>query len=145
MTDDDKEPADDDKAVAERPRTDDGDVATGPDNPAPTKPGGLARLQELFKQYGPVALVTWFSIFGLTWAGFAAAISLGFEVDGAVGGAGTAGAAYIATQLVKPIRIIATLALTPVIATAWQRLRPRREALKAIAQSDEAARDDEED
>jgi hypothetical protein len=33
-------------------------------------------------------------------------------------------AAYIATKLTQPLRIAATLALTPLVARAYERLRP---------------------
>lgn len=74
--------------------------------------------------YGPVAVVVWLTLFGLTWAGFALAISQGVQVglaDPEVASptgttAGVVGAAYVATQLTKPARALAALALTPVFA-----------------------------
>ncbi len=90
------------------------------------------RFMAFVQEYGRVAFVVWFGIFFLTWGGFYLAIDFGlsvaetsatvsvfgwFELDGAWG------AAYLATQLSKPIRIAATFALTPVLATAWKRLR----------------------
>ncbi len=106
--------------------------------PRPTPPYGLPmadtptrlplkeRLSKLISDYGPVAFVTWFVLFGLTLAGFVLAIKLGFKPEGAAGGAGTLGAAYVATQLTKPLRILATLALTPVIGKAVEKLRGKR-------------------
>ena len=75
-----------------------------------------ARLEALLEEYGKVALFTYFAIFVLVFAGFAIAISLGVQVESASGTAGTLGAAYVATKLTQPIRIIATVALTPVLA-----------------------------
>lgn len=72
-----------------------------------------ARLEALLEEYGKVAVITYFAIFSLVFAGFAIAISLGVQVESASGTAGTLGAAYVATKLTQPIRIIATLALTP--------------------------------
>jgi len=82
------------------------------------------RLKAMLAQYGPVLMIAWFLIFGLSIAGFSAAISMGFEVDGAVGSMGTLGAAYIATQLIKPLRIILTLAVTPLLAKVLPWWRP---------------------
>jgi hypothetical protein len=85
--------------------------------------GLLAKLQKLFQEYGGPALVVWFGLFGLTLVGFVVALSLGVRVEGVAGKAGVFGAAYVATQLTKPLRILATLALTPLVAQAWRKLR----------------------
>lgn len=83
------------------------------------------RLQDLFARYGTVAIVTYFVIFALTWVGFALAIRQGVSVDGAAAETGSIGAAYVATKLTQPIRILATLAATPFVAMAVDRIRPR--------------------
>lgn len=80
-----------------------------------------AKLEKLLAEYGPIALVLWFALFGLTWTGFAIAIQRGFEVEGAASTAGVWGAAYLATQVTKPVRIAATLALTPLVGRIWKR------------------------
>ena len=74
-----------------------------------------ARLEALLEKYGKVALITYFVIFALVFGGFAIAISLGVQVESAAGTAGTLGAAWVATKLTQPIRILATLALTPLL------------------------------
>lgn len=75
------------------------------------------RLRQLFDVYGPIALGVWFTIFGLVLAGFYTAMSLGFDVGGdKAAGAATLAAAYGATQLTKPLRIVVTLAATPLVA-----------------------------
>ena len=84
-----------------------------------------ARLKKLISEYGPVAFVTYLAIFALVLGGFAAAISLGFEVDSAAGTAGVLGAAYVATKVAQPLRIAATLVLTPFIAKLLERWRGR--------------------
>lgn len=81
------------------------------------------KLKTLLEQYGTVALVIWFTIFGLSIATFSTLLSLGFEVEGAAGATGTLAGAYLATQVIKPIRIAATLALTPLVATWVARVR----------------------
>ncbi len=75
-----------------------------------------ARWQALMSEYGTVALVTYFVIFGLVLAGFVVAIAAGVDVDGAAGSAGSLAAAYVATKLTQPLRIAATLVLTPFVA-----------------------------
>lgn len=74
------------------------------------------KLKILLAEYGRVAIATYLAIFALAFAGFAAAISLGVEVESAKQGAGVMGAAYLAVKLTQPVRIAATLALTPVVA-----------------------------
>lgn len=88
------------------------------------------KLQALFAEYGAIAVGTYLSIFALTLAGFSAAIGFGFEVEGMAAGAGTFGAAYLATKLTQPLRIGATLLMTPVVAGVWHRFRgkPRDDA-----------------
>jgi hypothetical protein len=82
--------------------------------------------KSLLSEYGPVAAVVYFSIFFLTLGGFALAIKLGFDVKSAEGGVGVFGAAYIATKLTQPIRIAATLGLTPIAAAGWKKLRGKQ-------------------
>lgn len=100
------------------------------------------KLQELLAEYGPVAAVIYFSIFFLVLGSFGLAIQLGFELEGAISFlsklglnrdsvAATAGswtAAYVLTKVTQPLRIAATLALTPVVGKAWKRLRRPRPA-----------------
>jgi hypothetical protein len=87
------------------------------------KPTLGKRLERLLAEYGSVALVVYFAIFGATLLGFAAAISLGFDVQSSAGTAGTWGAAYVATKLSQPLRILATLAVVPLVV----RIRRRRD------------------
>lgn len=91
------------------------------------------RFMAFVNEYGPIAFVTWFGIFFLTWGGFILAIKFGLDVGrdaadastdpGALETSGVVGGAYLATQLTKPIRIAVTFGLTPVLAAAWKRLR----------------------
>lgn len=80
------------------------------------KPPLKERLKALLEEYGRVAIITYFTIFGLALGGFAIAIRLGLSVDSSAGTAGTFGAAYVATKLTQPLRILATLVLTPIVA-----------------------------
>ena len=80
------------------------------------------RLKTLLEEYGKVALGTYFTLFVLVLLGFALAISTGFQPESAPGGMGLLGAAYIATKVTQPIRIGATLLLTPLVARLLYRL-----------------------
>lgn len=82
-----------------------------------------AKLKNLLAEYGRVAIWTYFSIFALVLTGFATAIALGASVESSEGGAGTLGAAWVATKLTQPLRIGATLLLTPLVATVVRRVR----------------------
>lgn len=75
-----------------------------------------ARLKELLLMYGWVAAGVWFTIFGVVICSFAAAFSSGFAAEGAAETTGVWGAAYVAAQLTKPLRIVATIFLTPIVA-----------------------------
>jgi hypothetical protein len=82
-----------------------------------------ARLKDLMETHGPVALVVYLAIFFSVWAGFAAAIRAGIDVPSTGGQAGVWLGAYVATKLTQPLRIGATLVITPLVAR-WLRLRP---------------------
>jgi hypothetical protein len=81
------------------------------------------RLKSLLAEYGRVALYTYLGLFAVVFAGFAVAIAAGVQVESAQGGAGVLGMAYLATKVTQPIRIAATIALTPLVASAIARLR----------------------
>lgn len=73
------------------------------------------RFKAFIMEYGSVGVVVYLVIFALVWGGFVLAISLGFHQKSHTATAGTVGAAYLATQLTKPLRIAATLVVTPVV------------------------------
>jgi hypothetical protein len=98
------------------------------------KPSLRRRLERLFSDYGSVAVVTYFGIFFCTWGGFAAAIALGVEVEGAAAGASTLFGAWLATKVTQPIRIGATIVATPFAARMWHRVRPRRARVVAVSE-----------
>jgi|SRR6188768_3998277 hypothetical protein len=88
-----------------------------------TRPSTRERFNALLAEWGPLLAIVYFSIFGIVLVGFAMAIKLGFRPEGATGAVGTWGAAYIATQLTKPLRIAATFLITPALGTLVRRLR----------------------
>jgi hypothetical protein len=83
------------------------------------------RFKELMAEYGAIALVLYLSIFAAVLVGFAAAIRTGVDVDSAAGETGLWASAWLATKAVQPIRIGATLVLTPVIGSIWFRVTGR--------------------
>jgi hypothetical protein len=87
------------------------------------------RLKNLLAEYGRLALYVYLAIFAIVLAGFALAIQTGISVESTAGKAGIWGAAWVATKVTQPLRILATLALTPLVA----QLLKRRKAPKDTA------------
>jgi hypothetical protein len=81
------------------------------------------RLQKFMVEYGSLGFYVYFSIFALVLVGFATAIQLGVKVESAAGTAGTWGAAYVATKLTQPLRILATIAVTPLVVRIARRVK----------------------
>ena len=81
--------------------------------------------KQLLSEYGPVAVAVYFTIFFAVLAGFWAAVRFGWRPESAAGSVGAFGAAYIATKLTQPLRIVATVALTPLVARVYERVRGR--------------------
>jgi hypothetical protein len=82
------------------------------------------KLTALLAEYGKVAIYLYFAIFALVFGGFIIAIAAGVEVESAAGGAGLVGAAWLATKITQPLRILATLALTPIVGRLLARRKP---------------------
>ena len=85
-------------------------------------------MQALLAEYGAVAVVVYFAIFFAVLLGFWVAVRLGWRPASAVGSLGAFAAAYVATKLTQPVRIAATLALTPLAARLYERVTGRRRA-----------------
>ena len=81
--------------------------------------------QKLLAEYGIVAVVIYFVIFFAVLGVFWLAIRFGWEPSSAAGSVGTFAAAYIATKITQPLRIAATLLVTPFVAKLYERLRSR--------------------
>ena len=82
-------------------------------------------IQKLLVEYGAVAVVVYFAIFFLVIFGFWAAIRFGWQPSSTAGTLGVWTAAYIATKLTQPLRLIATLAVTPLVAKVYEHLTGR--------------------
>jgi hypothetical protein len=85
-------------------------------------------LKNLLVEYGATAIVVYLAIFFVVLFGFWAAIRFGWEPSGAMANVGAFTAAYLATKLTQPLRIIATLAVTPLVARVVDRMVKRRPA-----------------
>jgi hypothetical protein len=79
-----------------------------------------AKLKALLVEYGSLAIYTYLVLFVLVLAGFALAITTGLKVDSSAGKAGVLGAAWVATKLTQPLRIVASVALTPIVARMFK-------------------------
>jgi hypothetical protein len=75
--------------------------------------------------YGRLALWVYLVIWLVVLAGFAIAISAGFNVKNGPAGMGVLGAAWLATKVTQPLRIGATLLLTPLVSAVLDKWRGR--------------------
>ena len=82
-------------------------------------------VQHLLAEYGTIAVVVYFAIFFAVIVAFWAAINFGWQPTSTAGNVGAWTAAYIATKITQPLRIIATLAITPVAAKLYERMAGR--------------------
>lgn len=80
------------------------------------------KLKALMAEYGRLAMITYFAIFAIVLASFYLAIVSGFHPSSNTESLGTLGAAWLATKLTQPLRIGATLLLTPIIGMALKRI-----------------------
>jgi hypothetical protein len=92
----------------------------------------VIRFRNLFVEYGVIAIVVHYVIFAIVIVGFWAAIRAGWQPNGTAATAGTWGAAYLATKVVQPVRIVATLAVTPFIARFYERITGRSARLSPL-------------
>lgn len=74
------------------------------------------KLKVLLAEYGRIAIYTYLVLFVLVLAGFALAFKTGLKVDSSVGQLGLLGAAWVATKVTQPLRIVASVAMTPIVA-----------------------------
>ena len=91
-------------------------------------------LKQYAVEYGTVFVVVYLAIFTIGWVGFWAAIRFGWTDPGEQTTAakwGTWGAAYLANKVAQPVRIIASVAITPPIAKVWERFFGRARSAPA--------------
>ena len=78
-------------------------------------------LKNILAEYGAVAVVVYLTIFFVVLFSLWAAIHLGWRPESLTGNVGAFTAAYLATKVTQPLRIAATLALTPLAAKLYER------------------------
>jgi hypothetical protein len=93
-------------------------------------------VQNLLAEYGTAAVIVYFTIFFAVLFGFWLGIRMGWRTTSTAGTAGTWAAAYIATKLTQPIRIAATVVITPIVAKLYERVRGKRPEPNADVPSD---------
>jgi len=100
-------------------------MSDGDDVQAPraAKPSLKQRLSAQFNEYGRVAIITYFTLSILTIIGFSIAIWVGVEPSTSSGIFGVIFAGWALAKATLPIRILITLALTPIIALVVSRRR----------------------
>ena len=92
--------------------------------------------KHMLATYGMVAVVVYFTIFfGVLFGAWfaieqgvdvaALAQRLGLPINRAIAGVGTFTLAYLFTKVLQPVRIVATLALTPLLARVYERVTGR--------------------
>lgn len=85
----------------------------------------LQSFKRVIAEYGVVALVIHYVIFGVVITGAYLAMRAGWEPSGRIAGVGTWAAAYVVAKLTQPVRMIATVALTPFVARSYERVTGR--------------------
>jgi hypothetical protein len=103
-------------------------------DPDPTKPvappslwvRSRDRLVALQQEYGGVAIGTYLVLYAAVWVGFVIALQRGWSPEGAAAETGLFVAAWAAAKVTQPARILATVALTPLVARGLKRVRGSR-------------------
>lgn len=95
--------------------------------------------KSILADYGPIALGVYLAIFAVVLLGSWVAIRIGWTPESAAGSVGTFTAAYLLTKLTQPLRIGATLVLTPIVARAADRFFPGRRGAPPTTPPDAAA------
>ncbi len=99
----------------------------------PKPPGKRLSVQErlklLFEEFGTVALGIYFAIWVLTLGGIWTAMKAGWQPETTAAQAGTLGAAYVVFRLTLPVRIAATVVLTPIVARLLERFGLKKRKL----------------
>jgi hypothetical protein len=84
------------------------------------------RFKEILVEYGVVALVVHYVIFGAVLVGAYVAMRSGWQPTGRVASVGTWAAAYVVAKITQPVRIGVTLLVTPFVARLYERVTGRR-------------------
>lgn len=95
------------------------------DAPVAPKLSLKERLKAHFEEYGKIALYTYLALSLAAIIGFSIAIGMGVSPSDATGVLGVIGAGWLAAKATMPLRILATLGLTPLIAALLNRRKPK--------------------
>jgi hypothetical protein len=91
----------------------------------------MATLKERWKthlaEYGKIAIYTYLTLSILTITAFSIAIGLGVGASSATGVLGVIGAGWVAAKATMPLRILATIAITPLVAFLLRRRKKPEE------------------
>lgn len=85
----------------------------------------FARFRHLLLEYGAIALVVHYVIFAIVIVSFWAGIRMGWKPSDTLANVGAWTAAYIAAKITQPARIVVTIAITPFVAHAYERVTRR--------------------
>ncbi|MHB1224270.1 MAG: FAM210 family protein [Gemmatimonadaceae bacterium] len=85
----------------------------------------LQSFKRVIAEYGVVALVIHYIIFGVVITAAYLAMRAGWQPSSRIAGVGTWAAAYVVAKLTQPVRLIATVALTPIVARSYERITGR--------------------
>ena len=85
------------------------------------------RFSAHMEQYGKIALYTYFTLSITAIIGFSIAIGMGVAPSSATGVLGVIGAGWLAAKATLPLRLLATLGLTPLVAALVRRRQPATE------------------
>ncbi len=99
------------------------------------------RLKAHFADYGKIAIYTYLALSLSAIIGFSIAIGAGVGPSSAGGFLGVIGAGWLAAKATMPLRILATLGITPLIATLLNR-RKRKQIELGIKDEDPADADE---
>ncbi len=105
------------------------------DDEPPRKRSLKERLSAHVSKYGSIAIYTYFTLSILTIVAFSIAIGIGIGPSSASGVLGAIGAGWIAAKATMPLRILATLGLTPLVAALYHRRKARRAAAQPADES----------
>jgi hypothetical protein len=79
------------------------------------------KLTQLMNEYGRIAIGVYLATMVVSLVGAVVAIQSGFDVEGVAEGAGMLAATWVLYKLMNPLRVVVTLALTPLVARVLRR------------------------
>ena len=90
-------------------------------------------LKQFAVEYGSLFVFVYLAIFTVVLVGFWAAIKFGWSTDSAAANVGAWTAAYLATKITQPVRIVASVAVTPMLGRFYDRIFKRKDSERSSA------------